>query len=100
METTCREAQTANATGEPLGAVRGNVRGTITAVLEGQLPLLVQHNAQECTVDVEPAFVVNESEFLEFAHKKIHSRPCRANHFCQVSCDILRISLSGWSFFP
>ena len=32
---------------------------------------------------MEPAIVMNEAEFLEFVHEKIHSRPRGANHFRQ-----------------
>ena len=33
--------------------------------------LLVQDNIQEGSVDMEPAIVSNEAQFLEFIHEKI-----------------------------
>jgi hypothetical protein len=44
---------------------------------------IVQDNAQKGTVDLESAIVVNEAQFPEFIHKKIHPRARGADHFRQ-----------------
>ena len=41
----------------------------------------VQDNTQKGSVDLKPAIVVNEAQFLEFIHEKIAPRARCANHF-------------------
>jgi hypothetical protein len=59
----------------------------------------VQDNTEEGRVDVETAIVVlNEAEFPEFIHEKIHPRPRCANHFRQqVAADQERLRQSSES---
>src|ERR1700692_1896696 len=45
--------------------------------------LLAQDNIQEGSVDMEPAIVFNEAEFLEFVHEKIDPGARCANHLGQ-----------------
>jgi hypothetical protein len=45
--------------------------------------LLVQDNTQQGRVDVDPAIVLNEAQFLEFIHEEINPRPRCPNHFRQ-----------------
>src|SRR6266446_1580721 len=45
--------------------------------------LIVQDNTEEGIVDLKSAIVMNEAQFPEFVHEKIHPRPCCANHFRQ-----------------
>jgi len=50
--------------------------------MSAKVGLLVKDNTEEGRVDVETAIVVlNEAEFPEFIHEKIHPRPRCANHF-------------------
>src|SRR6202051_422034 len=55
---------------------------SILASLESRR-LLMQDNTQEGSVDVEPAIVLNESQFLEFIHEKIDSGARCPNHLRQ-----------------
>jgi len=43
----------------------------------------VQGDAQEGSVDMEPAIVLNEAQFLEFVHEEIDSGACCTDHFRQ-----------------
>jgi hypothetical protein len=40
----------------------------------------MQDGTQKRTVDLKSAIVMNETQFLEFIHKKIHPGAGRANH--------------------
>jgi hypothetical protein len=50
----------------------------------------VQHNTQKRIVDVDFPVVLDEAQFPEFIHEKIHTRPRRANHLCQHLLGYLR----------
>ena len=52
-------------------------------LLRGASPLVVQDNAQQGVVYVEPAIVIDESQLLEFIHKKVDAGPRGADHFRQ-----------------
>src|SRR2546422_4098620 len=43
--------------------------------------LIVQDNTEEGIVDLKSAIVMNEAQFPEFIHEKIHPRARCANHF-------------------
>jgi hypothetical protein len=43
--------------------------------------LIVQDNAQEGNVDVEPATVLNEAQLLEFIHEQINPGASCPDHF-------------------
>jgi hypothetical protein len=45
--------------------------------------LLVQDNIKEGSVDMEPAIVSNEAQFLEFIHEKIDPGARGPDHFRQ-----------------
>ena len=45
--------------------------------------LLVHGDAEQRAIDLEPIRVVDESQPLEFPHKEIDPRPCRADHLGQ-----------------
>ena len=45
--------------------------------------LLVQDNIQKGSVDMEPAVISNEAQFLEFIHEKIDSGARCPDHFRQ-----------------
>ena len=45
--------------------------------------LVVENDVEERAVDLQPAVVVDESQFPEPIHKKAHSRASGADHFCQ-----------------
>jgi hypothetical protein len=47
----------------------------------------VQDDAEEGTVNLEPAVVLDEAQFPEFVHEEVDARACRANHLRQ---DLLR----------
>jgi hypothetical protein len=54
-----------------------------TAWRNVKVGLLVQHDAQERSVDLQAAVAPDETEFLEFVHEEIYSRTCGADHFRQ-----------------
>ena len=43
----------------------------------------MQDNTQEGSVDMQPAIILNEAQFLEFIHEKIDPGTRCANHFRQ-----------------
>jgi hypothetical protein len=55
---------------------------SILASLESRR-LLMQDNTQERTVDMQPAVVLNEAQFLEFIHEEVDPRTRCSNHFGQ-----------------
>ena len=52
--------------------------------------LLVQNDAQEGVVDVQPAVILDEAQFPEFVHEKIDPRPRCTDHLGQ---HLLRLAL-------
>ena len=48
-----------------------------------QCRLLVQDNTQEGSVDMKPAIVLNEAQFLEFVHEEIDPAARCPDHFRQ-----------------
>src|ERR1700691_442909 len=44
---------------------------------------VVQYDAEQRLIYLEPAVVLNESQFLEFVHEEIDARARGANHFGQ-----------------
>jgi hypothetical protein len=54
----------------------------ILASLESRW-LLVQDNTQERSVDMQPAIILNEAQFLEFIHEKIDPGARCPDHFRQ-----------------
>ena len=62
------------------------VRANKLSARELHLPdasLIVEDNTQERTVDVKPAIVLDEAQFLEFVHEKIDPRTRGSDHFRQ-----------------
>ena len=55
---------------------------SILASLESRR-LLMQDNTQEGSVDMQPAIILNEAQFLEFIHEKIDSGARWPNHLRQ-----------------
>jgi hypothetical protein len=45
--------------------------------------LLVQYHAQERSVDLKSAVVLDEAQFPELVHEEIDARACCANHLGQ-----------------
>jgi hypothetical protein len=45
--------------------------------------LLAQDNAQEWAVDLKPAVVLDEAQFLEFIHEEINPGARRSDCLCQ-----------------
>ena len=45
------------------------------------VPVLVQRDTQERSVDLKTAIVMNEAQFPEFVHEQIHPRPRGPHHF-------------------
>src|ERR1700688_1535434 len=50
---------------------------------ERRIASVVQHNAQKGSVDVQAVVVLDEPQFLELVHEKIHPRPRGADHLRQ-----------------
>src|SRR5580658_564208 len=44
---------------------------------------IVQDHTEQGIVHMQTAVIIDESQFLEFIHEKIDSRPCRSNHLSQ-----------------
>jgi len=53
------------------------------AVREVEISSVVKDNAQKRRVDVKPSVVLDEPQFSELVHKKIHAGARCANHFGQ-----------------
>ena len=52
-------------------------------IIPRKAELLVQYHAEEGTVDLEPAVVLDEAQFSEFVHEEIDPRPRCPNHLRQ-----------------
>jgi hypothetical protein len=63
---------------QPLSRMVMHGAGTRT-----QFALVMQHDAQERSIDLNPAVVPDEAQLLEFVHEQIDARPRCANHLGQ-----------------
>ena len=60
--------------------------------------LLVEHDVEQRTVNLQPAVIVNEAQLSESIHEEVNSCPSRTDHFRQSFLAyfrnyVLRISL-------
>ena len=56
----------------------------------------MQDNTQEGSVDMQPAIVLNEAQFLEFIHEEINPDRVVPIISASISCVILGSSFCGW----
>ena len=68
---------------EPDSLFRKRKRGSNHC--HSKVTLIVENNAQERTVDVKAAVVLDETQFLEFVHEEVDPRTRCANHFLSLA---------------
>ena len=70
-----------------------------TSPVGAKAGLLVQHDAQERSVDLKSAVVLNETQLAEFVHEKVDSWARRPDHLRQRFLRHLGENSMGLIFF-